>query len=379
MEEKKVLLVATVQSHIAQFHKPLIDMLHEKGYKVHIAAKDNLKEKNGLKIENADKIFNVCFSRSPFRVNNIKAYKQLREIVKKNQYDIIHCNTPMGGVISRLVSKKYRKNGMKVIYTVHGFHFYKGAPAINWLVYYPIEKVLSKYTDCLITMNKEDYLIAQNKFKSEKIEFTHGVGVRTEKFSKMINNTEKKELRQSLNLKEDNIVITYVAELMPRKNHYMLLNCIEKLIQENRNIKLLLVGNGKLEENLKKIINEKKLENNVELLGYRLDVPQLMQISDIYVSTSKQEGLPVNIMEAMITGLPIVATNCRGNNDLVENNVNGYVVDIGNEKIFNEKIQQLIDNKELREKFGKEGQKKIEKYKVENVIKELEQIYNMYI
>ena len=178
MEKKKVLLVATVQSHICQFHLPLIDLLHEKGYEGHVAAKNNLKEKRGLKLERADKVFEVPFERSPFKKQNITAYKMLKKIINENHYNIIHCNTPMGGVLSRLAGKKERKQGTKIIYTAHGFHFFKGAPLKNWMIYYPIEKYLSKYTDCIITMNQEDYKIASKKFKKTNVEYTHGVGVR---------------------------------------------------------------------------------------------------------------------------------------------------------------------------------------------------------
>ena len=196
--KKKVLLVATVQSHIAQFHKPLIDMLHEMGYEVHIAAKNNLLQKNGLKIENADKIFDISFERQPFKIKNIKAYFELKNIIKENDYNILHCNTPMGGVIARMIGKKYRKKGLKIIYTAHGFHFFEGAPKINWMLYYPIEKYLSKFTDCLITMNKEDYDIAKNKFYAKKVVYTHGIGLNTKKFNIEMSPEEKEKLRKKL-------------------------------------------------------------------------------------------------------------------------------------------------------------------------------------
>src|SRR5699024_4264780 len=138
---KKVLLTATVQSHIAQFHKPLINLLQDKGYEVHIAARDNLSEKNNLRLEEPDRIFNIPFDRSPLSIKNILAYSELKKILSENKYNIIHCNTPMGGVITRLAARKYRKKGTKVFYTAHGFHFYKGSPKSNWLLYYPIEKI----------------------------------------------------------------------------------------------------------------------------------------------------------------------------------------------------------------------------------------------
>jgi len=376
---KKVLLVATVQSHIAQFHNPLIDILHKKGYKVEIAARDNLEEKNGLKIENADRIFNVDFSRNPFNLRNIKAYKQLRKIMKENKYEIVHCNTPMGGVITRLVAKKYRKKGMKVLYTAHGFHFFKGAPLKNWLIYYPIEKWLSKYTDCLITMNEEDFTLAKNKFKAEKVEYTHGVGVKTNKFSRVIKEEDLIQLKNQLNINENDFVIIYVAELIPRKNHYMLLESMKKIVKENKNIKLLLAGNGPLEEKYKQFIKENELCNNIYLLGYRLDIPELMRIANIAVSVSKQEGLPVNVMEAMLSNLPAIVTNCRGNADLVENGKNGYIINLDDREELQDKIKILYNDKMLAKQMGMEGNKMIDLYKVENVKKELEKIYESII
>ena len=156
--KKKVLLTATVQSHICQFHKPLVQMLHDCGYQVHAAARNNLAEKNGLKLDFVDKVFDVPFSRSPKSADNIKAYKQLKKIIDSEGYEIIHCNTPMGGIVTRLAARKARKNGTVVIYTAHGFHFYKGAPKKNWIFFYPVEKLFSRLTDKLITITQEEVI-----------------------------------------------------------------------------------------------------------------------------------------------------------------------------------------------------------------------------
>ena len=367
---KKVLLVATVQSHICQFHLPLIDMLHEEGYEVHVAAKNNLSQKKGLKLDNADKVFDVSFERSPFNKKNIQAYKELKKIIKDNKYDIIHCNTPMGGFLARVIGKKYRKKGMKIIYTAHGFHFFKGAPKLNWILYYPIEKYLSKYTDCLITMNIEDYEIAKNKFHATKTVYTHGIGLNTKKFEIIMTEEEKNELRQNLGLKQNDFVMIYVAELTPRKNHYMILNTMKEL-KKKKNIKILLVGNGPLENEYKKYIEENNLEESVKMLGYRIDIPRLMKISNIAISTSRQEGLPVNVMEAMKSGLPDIVTNCRGNRDLIENGKNGYVIE-NNDK---ERILELYNNSSLVKNMGKEGITMVKPFEIENVIEELRKIY----
>ena len=181
---KKVLLVATVQSHICQFHKPLIKMLKEKGCIVDVCARDNLAEKNGLKLENVDNVFDVPFARSPFSKANIKAYKMLNKVIKDGNYDIVHCNTPVGGILTRLVCKKIKKNRPYVIYEAHGFHFYKGGSKKNWLLYYPIEKHFAKFTDTLITITHEDYELAMKRFKTNTI-LVHGVGIMTNKYKEL--------------------------------------------------------------------------------------------------------------------------------------------------------------------------------------------------
>lgn len=201
----KVLLTATVQSHICQFHKPLVEVLHTHGCEVHVAARDNLAEKNGLKLDFVDKIYNVPFSRSPKSLDNMKAYKVLKEIIQKENYDVIHCNTPMGGIVTRLAARKARKNGTKVYYTAHGFHFYKGAPKKNWIIFYPIEKIFSKITDTVITITNEDYQLARKKFYCN-VEYIHGVGANTKKFHVM-SNAERQEIKQKLEISNDEKII----------------------------------------------------------------------------------------------------------------------------------------------------------------------------
>ena len=170
---KKVLLTATVQSHICQFHKPLVEVLHAQGYEVHVAARNNLVEKNGLCLDFVEKIYNIPFSRSPKSKDNLKAYLQLKKIIGENSYEIIHCNTPVGGIITRLAALKARKSGTKVLYTAHGFHFYKGAAKKNWLIYYPIEKIMARFCDILITITEEDYQLAKRKFHTNIYEKTN--------------------------------------------------------------------------------------------------------------------------------------------------------------------------------------------------------------
>ena len=318
---KKALFTATVDSHILQFHIPYLKMFKENGYEVHVATNGN-KE-----IPYCDVKHVIPFERSPIKINNLRAIKQLKQIIKGEEFDIIHCHTPMGATVTRLAAKKARKKGTRVIYTAHGFHFFKGAPIKNWLMFYPVEKWLSRYTDCLITINNEDYKLARKKFKKcKQIELVYGVGIDENKFNFEMTVKEKKELKKSLNLEDSDFVLIEVGELNKNKNQIMAIEAMREIVKENSNVHLLLVGEGKLEDFYKNKIKEYNLENNVHMLGYRNDIPKLMKISDILLSLSYREGLPVNVIEGIMSKLPIIATNCRGNRDLVENGKNGVVI-----------------------------------------------------
>lgn len=355
-EVKKVLFTATVDSHILHFHIPYLKMFKDMGYETHVATNSDEA------IPYCDKKYKISFERSPFKLNNLKAIKQLKKVVEKEKFDIIHCHTPMGSVVTRLASKHARKAyGTRVIYTAHGFHFYKGAPKINWLFFYPVEKYLSKYTDDLITINNEDYELAIKKFKAKRTHYVPGVGVDPKKFDFELSQEERHELRKSLGIKDDDIVLIYVAELNKNKNQIMAIKAMEKLIVENSKYKLLLVGKDSYNGEYQRLVQELKLENNVIFTGYRKDVPKLMKISDIAISTSLREGLPVNLIEATMCGLPIVATNCRGNRDISK-----ILVDIDNVDEFKNKILHLkIQNNNLNEEL-----------KLENIMKKYLDIYN---
>ena len=261
----KILFVATVQSHICQFHLPIMDMLQKNGYEVHVAARNNLAEKNGLSMKYADKVFDIPFERSPFNTKNIGAYKQLKKIMKDEKYDIVHCHTPVGGILARLAGRKFRKDGLRMIYTAHGFHFYDGAPKKNWIIYYPIEKFMSRYTDDLITITEEDYKLAKDRNFKGNIHHVHGVGVNTDKFVKL-----SEEDRQKLRVDKgytNEFIILCTGELNKNKNQDTLIKAMKEVVKKHPEAKLLLAGNGPEHDNLVKLIEELNLGDIVELLG----------------------------------------------------------------------------------------------------------------
>lgn len=361
---KKVLFSATVDSHILQFHLPYLKWFKEQGYEVHVATNGNEK------IPYCDIKHQIPFERNPIKLNNLKAIKKLRKIIDEERFNIIHCHTPMGSVVTRLAAKKARKKyNTKVIYTAHGFHFFKGAPLKNWIIYYPIEKILANITDCLITINEEDYKLAKNKFNANQIELIHGVGVDEAKFNFKISENEKKTLRESLDLNRDDFVIIYPAELSKRKNQGMLLNSIALLRNEGyENIKVLLPGLDSMNGKYQKMAMNLQIDDKIKFLGYRTDIPKLMMISDLAVSTAKQEGLPVNLIEAMIAKLPIVATDCRGNRDLSDL-IN--IIKINDIEMLKNEIKNVYNKKnKLMEEYNE-----IKIYEKEEILKYMGEIY----
>ena len=371
---KKILLVATVQSHICQFHKPLVKMLHENGFEVHVAAKNNLSVKDGLKLDFVDKIYDVPFERSPFNIKNISAYKQLSQILKTNNYNAIHTNTPVGGVVGRLAAAKQRKHNCKVLYTAHGFHFYEGASIKNWLIYYPIEHFMCKYTDALITISDEDYNRAVNKFNVKTFRI-HGVGAHSKRFTIPTKN-EIRTLKNKFSYSPNSQIIICTGELNNNKNQITAINAMKSIVETHPNAILLLAGNGPNENMLRNMVSELNLNNNIKLLGYRKDLENFVKMSDIAISCSIREGLGLNLVEAMLCEKPVVATINRGHKELVSDNVNGFLVNTGDSDTLAQKIQLLLENPELSESFGKEGSKFAQSYTDMAVQNELFNIYS---
>lgn len=369
---KKVLFTATVDSHILHFHIPYLKLFKENGYEVHVATNGNEE------IPYCDKKHIVSFERSPYKINNLKAIKQLKRIIETEKFDIIHCHTPMGSVVTRLASKKARKKyKTRVIYTAHGFHFYKGAPLLNWILFYPIEKWLTKYTDTLITINNEDYELAKKKFskRCKDIQYVPGVGIDPNKFNIKMSEKEKNDLRKSLGLKKDDFIMIYPAELSKRKRQIWLINTISDLLKEHEDIHLLLPGKDSLNGECQKLVSKLNLDKQIHLLGYRKDIQKLLRISNISVSAANQEGLPVNIMEAMYVGLPIVASNCRGNRDLLKDGLKENLIELEDSINFKKKIEKLYKKQEVVSKFSKENKEIIKDYLLNKIILKMKKIY----
>lgn len=369
---KKVLFVAhVVKHHLMTFHLPYLKWFKDNGYEVHACARNDYENKIDCIIPYCDKYYDLPFERNPAKINNLKAYKELKKIIDDNSYEIIHCHTPIGGVLTRIAAKNARIKGSKVIYTAHGFHFYKGGPFINWLLFYPVEKLCSRYTDVLITINQEDYELAKRHFESNIIKYVPGVGIDIENIFAVQVNREKK--LEKVNIPKEAFVIITVGELNRNKNQEVILKAIS--IINNPNIYCIICGEGDLDKYLNKLIIELNILNNVKMLGFRLDVKELMGSSDLFVFPSIREGLSVALMEAMSAGLPVVCSKIRGNTDLIDDKKGGYLVESTNVDEYIKAINSMVNEVEVRKDMGEYNKKKIKDFAVDNVLKEMGNIY----
>lgn len=364
---KKILFAATVTDHFYYFHLPYLRYFHDSGWEVHVAGKGNRD------LPDCDFRYDIPFERSPFSSGNLRAYRLLKEIIDNNDFDIIHCHTPMGGLLTRIAASSKRKEGTKVIYTAHGFHFFKGAPFLNWLVYYPIEWLMSGKTDYLITINDEDYNFAEKHFSKTKVIHVDGVGYNNDLFFP-VTEEEKLSLKEKAGYSSQDKILIYVAEMNANKNQGMLIDMVSKLKTEK--VHLLLVGADNSGGAYQQKAKELGVDNKVEFLGHREDVVQLLKMSDVCVASSLREGLPVNIMESMACGVPVVATDNRGHRALIQNGVDGFVVGVNDVDGACEKVEMLLNDVDLYNDFSLKARENIKKYSKEKVSSQMNSFYS---
>lgn len=372
---KKILQVTTVSLSLGFITEHIKLLINEKNI-IDIATNVIEPIKEGVVPDGVD-IKQIEFQRNPFSLKNFYAYKKIKKIYRENKYDIVHVHTPVAAFLTRLALRK--ENGVKVIYTAHGFHFYKGANLLNWLLYYPLEKIAAKWTDIIITINQEDYDNA-NKFKLRnrgKVYKVNGVGVKEEDYK--INNFNRNLYRKNLKLEEDDFVILVLAELNKNKNHIQLIKAMSLLKDKYPNIKAIFAGVGPLEEKIKKQIKENGLEGKISLLGWRNDVKELINLSDVVGLFSKREGLGKCLLEAMLCGKCVIATNTRGPRELIEQDINGFMFEIDDIESTAKSIEKIYIDNNLRNKFEEKVVDTANKYLLDNVLKQLSEVYeNLY-
>ena len=367
----KILFTATVvKTHIAQFHLPCLKMLQSMGWETAVAARNDYADPADCVIPGCDRFYPIEFARNPLKPANWRAYKELKKIIAEGRFDVIHCHTPVAAILTRLAARKARRQGCKVLYTVHGLHFYKGAPLVNWLVYFPAEWLCAFFTDVLITINKEDYAFARKHLHAKSVRYVRGVGVDLEKFRD--HSRERAPLRASLGLGEEDFVLLSVAEMTKNKNHKMMLEALAQL--PDPHIHLLCAGQGQELANNQALCDRLGLSHRVQFLGYRKDVPQLYAAADAFLFVSFREGLSLSLMEAMSSRLPSIVTPIRGNTDLIENGKEGLYADLTPASIA-AAIRTLREDPTLRRKLGQAAGEKIQSFGLPQVLEEMKQLY----
>ncbi len=366
---KKMLFISNISKRITNFSIPSIFAAQSLGYEFHMAA--NYSGFNDDPSKYNVTIHHIDIVRNPFDLRNIKAYKQMLALTKKEKFDIIHCNTPIGGLLGRLCGK--RAKIPKIIYTAHGFHFYKGAPLINRTIYKWAEIWLARYTDVIITINQEDYQAAK-KFKlrnNGKVYYVPGVGVDTSLVKKA--KPKREELLGSIGASKDSVILISVGELNNNKNNKVIIKALGKM--NNPKIHYILCGLGNKKNDLFNQAKNYGLVKNVHFLGYRNDIPELLKSCDIFVLTSYREGLSRSLMEAMAAGLPCIVSKIRGNVDLIKEGKGGFLRKPNDIDGLANAINLLASDKTLRESMGGYNQKIIGDYDIENVKKKMIRIY----
>lgn len=382
---KRVLFVTTISGFLPQFEKNDVKLLKQMGCQIHYASnftnpiyafdKTEL-EKNRVALHQID------IEKSPAKINkNIKAIKQLIKIIDENDIDIVHCHNPMGGVAARIAARAGKRKP-KVIYTAHGFHFYKGAPIMNWLLFYAAERFLARYTDIIVTINREDYIRAK-KFRLKKngeVYLIHSVGVDKEKFAPRPELRETK--RAELGIPADAFHIVTAAELNENKNQKLVIEAVAALKNKSKidadkayNIYYTICGKGPNEDKLRELIKAYGLENNVSLLGYRTDMDEILQTADVFAFPSIREGLGVAAIEALMCNVPLIAADNRGTREYVSDGNNGIVCRYDAVDEFEEAIELLYGNTAYRKRMADRCRESVKKFTIEEVEKTMTKVY----
>ncbi len=375
MDKKRVLFTATVvKQHIMTFHVPYLQMFQQMGWETAVAASNDYEDPRELNIPHCDTYYEIPFERIPWKAGNLRAYRQLKKIIGEGNFDIIHCHTPVGAMITRLAAGSARKKGTKVIYTAHGFHFHRGSSLFSWLAYYPVEWVLAHRTDVLLTMNREDYALAKKKMHARRVEYVPGVGIDTSRFDS--SHSDRQQTRGALGFLEEDFLLLTVAEMNKNKNQSMVLKAMAQLQDspEYRNIHYLICGMGEYGKVLQQEAAALGIADHVHFLGYRKDIPAIYRACDLFAFMSYREGLPVALMEAMSSGLPTVCSGCRGNTDLVEDGKEGRIVAQDPRTLADAILEQYRDPG-LRQRFGAAAAQKVKQFDRENVHRIMKDIY----
>lgn len=370
----KRILITSTDLMMVQFLLPHVKHLSENGYEVDIACSevggrlDEVREKlEGV----VKKVHEVRLRRNPLHpINYLKGYGDMKKVVVDGNYDIIWTNEPVMGVVTRLAAKSARKKGTKVLYMAHGFHFFTGAPKLNWMVYYPIEKVMAKHADVIATINMEDFHHAE-KMSVERAAYIHGIGVDT---SRLKSGLKTCAIREEIGITDNDFLALSVGELNSNKNHQVVIRALGKM--QRKDIHYAICGRGSLLDDLKELAKSLHIEDNVHFLGYRKDVVAICSQSDCFIFPSLREGLGLAPLEAMYTGIPLLTSRRRGPIDFMEEGKTGYLFDPTDVNEVAEKIKLITSDRLKAKQMGTHNVTVVQPFLIENVKNEVLQLIN---
>ena len=366
----KRILITCTDSMMKQFLEPHVRNLAENGYEVEIACSEVLNRMTEVRkdLEQLVPVHQLHLKRSPLAVSNARGYRELKKIIDSGRYDLIWTNEPVMGVATRLAARKARKQGTRVMYMVHGFHFYKGAPLPNWMLFCPVERMMASKADCICTINREDYARAR-KMRTPRAAYIHGVGIDTDRLRPGENPTD---LRNELGLPKEAFLVLSVGELNANKNQQVIIRAIARM--KDPAIHYVLCGKGDQRQNLEVLARELDIADHIHFLGYRKDIADICRQSDVFALPSRREGLPFAAMEAMYCGLPLVNSGIRGLTDITEDGVSGYICDPDDTERYAGSIRKLKNAPEDRSRMGERNQKTVEAYTAARTKQEILQL-----
>ncbi|MGM1051159.1 MAG: glycosyltransferase family 4 protein [Pseudomonadota bacterium] len=369
----RILYVATSDVHLNTFHVPFFRMLDSEGHKVHVAA----ERRSDITLPHVDHFFDITFPRKMLSLEHVASVRKLKEIIHAGAYDLIHCHTPVPSALVRLAVARQAQGLPRVLYTAHGFHFYPGASLLRWLVYFPLEYLLSFRSDGIVCINKTDFYYSKRYFGAGATHLIPGVGVSPERFHRA-DAERRRELRYQLGISDNDFVLVYVAEFIPRKNHGFLLHALAELKKVIPSVKLVLVGTGVDFEKTRTLANRLGLDEQVMFLGFRRDVPEILPVADVGVSTSRHEGLGLGVAEQMMCGVPVVASLDKGHSELIDHEANGFLYRQGERDDFCRRIVALERQPALRQELGERARRNMEKFHLEKSLEAMSRIYQHY-
>lgn len=372
------ILITSTDVMMIQFLVPHVQNLYSNGHQVDVACsnaagyeKEGYREGIIKQLPEGSRYFTLHLERNPFSLKFKQGYTELKSIINSTNYDLIWTNEPVMSVATRLAALEARKKGTKLLYLVHGFHFFKGAPLINW-VFYPVEKIMSYSCDAMCMINWADYEFCKRHMQGIPVYHIDGIGLKVNKFKDIVVDRDRK--RKELGVSEDEILVLSVGELQVRKNHIAMLKAIASL--NNSKIKYMICGCGALKDMLVQKASELGIGGNLLLPGHRYDIPEILKSADIFAHPSQREGLGIAAIEAMAAGLPLVSSNVQGIADFSKTGITGYCLEPNDVKGYADALRSLIENPDERKRMGEYNIQAAQKYDISNSKEQVLRIIN---